>query len=61
MVGLTGYLSVGLTLYVEVDGQHGVQLTPERETHHFRPVPDFGSPAGKRLAVAYRRITHHFD
>jgi len=36
------------------------QPTPERETHHFRRVPDFGSPPGKRLADAYRRITHHF-
>ena len=35
------------------------QAIPERETHHFRRVPDFGSPAGKRLAGSYRRITHH--
>jgi hypothetical protein len=38
----------------------GCPVIPNPKTHHFRRVPDFGNPAGKRLAAAHRRITHQF-
>jgi len=35
------------------------QSNPEPKTHHLRRVSEIGRWQSKRLADAYRRITHH--